>query len=108
MIFRLRCYRKTFAEYLDYRTAKAVLARHIWNCPEGTMPWARPLRWGRLEVVDPVSGAHLGWVWTTDSRGEWLDHSIVQMDDLDRYLRGDVSFVDVDRRAARERRNRDE
>jgi hypothetical protein len=107
-MYRLRCYRRDVATYPTYRIARAAAERHIRDCPEGPMPWARRIRWhstrpaptpartAALETLAaaldvpaeirawPYTGlnhwhtATTGPMWAAAAHGEWLDHIIAE------------------------------
>lgn len=69
-VYRLRCYRRDVATYPTYRIARRAAERHIRDCPQGPMPWARRIRWHAATETP-------GW-WGAAARGEWLDHTIAE------------------------------
>lgn len=69
--YRIVCYRQRLGCYPSYRIAKAVLLRHVWTCPWGAMPWARPVKFYCCELP----GSDVAFV--TAARGEWLNHGVM-------------------------------
>jgi hypothetical protein len=71
--YQFRCYYNTVevAEYATEAEARAHWEEHITaTCPEGAMPWAKPIKWHRTPgLLDAAA------------RREWLDHSIVTDED---------------------------
>jgi hypothetical protein len=79
--YRTTCYGKTVADYDSEADAKAALTEHIQEtCPEGSMPWAKPIRWYRIGNVHSRLGIPMTPGWVTGARGEWLDHHIDEVE----------------------------
>lgn len=69
-LVNLTCYGKVYLADTPLRGAKAKANRHIRECPEGEMPWARWIFWYLA-----FDGA-----WVSAARGEWLNHHIVPVE----------------------------
>ena len=73
MRLELRCYGVVYAETDDFAAARELTWRHVWTCPEGPMPWARPVE---FSVFRPTTHRPHGWL--AYGKGEYLNHMITE------------------------------
>lgn len=79
--YRTTCYGKPIADYETEADAKAALTEHIQqSCPSGSMPWANPIKWHRIDATHPVTGEAMTPGWVTAARGEYVDHHIDEVE----------------------------
>lgn len=71
----LMCYGYGVRVYPSYRVGRHGAERHIRTCPYGPMPWARRIRWHRIQVVKADRmRTHYS---VAAARGEWLNHGLM-------------------------------
>ncbi len=70
MYLRLTCYGETYDLAQTFAEARELTWRHVWTCPEGPMPWARPVEFHR-ELA--------GWAAYGGPTHERLNHNVVEV-----------------------------